>query len=241
MLRPVKDPQDPNHFLKAEYVREHINDKKLSFEDLKKELPKLKSRSDTSAEFNADKERDKKNGKILKGPMVRDVVFCDQCRFPRCIDSKLMKGSSKWKASKETQDEQWNKLQQWKENGFVCGNAPNIYPYIMRRQPRCRNHVEFMYYESIKRFKGKHKMLCSFCCSEEDVLTSEEVKAQQINLKGKKPLPLCRDCILHKVEAPTMAGSRNFAEAAKQKRKANAEKHARAVAKGVRKPTKKRN
>ena len=62
MLRPVKDPQDPNHFLKAEYVREHINDKKLSFEDLKKELPKLKGRSDTSAEFNADKERDKQNG-----------------------------------------------------------------------------------------------------------------------------------------------------------------------------------
>ena len=111
----------------------------------------------------------------------------------------------------------------------------------MRQQLRCRNHVESMYYESIKRFKGKHKMLCSFCCSEEDVLTSKEVKAQQINLKEKKPMPLCRDCILHKVEAPTMAGSRNFAEAAKQKRKANAEKHARAVAKGVRKPTKKRN
>jgi len=240
MLRPVKDPCDRNHFLKAQDVRRHIDDNNLSFTDLQNELPELKSRSDTRAEFNADVLEDKKHSKLLHESCVRDIVFCDQCKFPRCIYSEFVLHSKKWGVSKETQDKRWNKLQQWKENGFVCGNAPTVKPYVTKQQLRCRDHVESMYYESIGRFKGAHKILCSFCCSEEDVLTSEEVKKQQTNLKGSTPLPLCRDCIQHKVEAPTMRGTRNFVDAAKQHKAGKAAKHAESVAKGVRRPTKKR-
>eukprot|EP00957_Ditylum_brightwellii_P162654 12385955-Ditylum_brightwellii.AAC.1 len=43
MTRPIKDTSDPNHSLKPEAIRKHITDNGLAFEDLKKELPKLKS------------------------------------------------------------------------------------------------------------------------------------------------------------------------------------------------------
>ena len=81
MLRPVKDPSDRNHYLKPELTRKFIRDHHLSFEDIKKELPKLKSKFDPNAAFKDDVAFDKENKAILKGPMVRDTVECDACGF----------------------------------------------------------------------------------------------------------------------------------------------------------------
>eukprot|EP00957_Ditylum_brightwellii_P078733 5986484-Ditylum_brightwellii.AAC.2 len=37
-----------------------------------------------------------------------------------------------------------------------------------------------------------------------EVLSSKEVKVWQVNTGGKQPLPLCEECIEHKITAPTM-------------------------------------
>ena len=235
MPRPVKDPSDKKHFLKPEVTRQYIIDNKLGFEDLKKELPALKGTPDTSAEYLADVAKDKENKKVWKGTMVRDTIACRDCGFSRCIFSEFVKGSSKYGVSKEKQEQRWEKLQQWKDEvGYSCGDVPPVKPYLMRRQLRCRDHVEMQYYSS------GNDAICSFCANDEDVLSSEEVKNVQ-NLEGKEPLPLCKHCVKHKVRAPIkIGGSTNFAEKGKQKRAAKASQHAKAVSRGLRKPTKKR-
>eukprot|EP00957_Ditylum_brightwellii_P103077 7855127-Ditylum_brightwellii.AAC.1 len=48
MLHPIKDTSDPNHSLKPEATKKYISDNGLTFEDLKKELPKLKESKETA-------------------------------------------------------------------------------------------------------------------------------------------------------------------------------------------------
>eukprot|EP00957_Ditylum_brightwellii_P211223 15365913-Ditylum_brightwellii.AAC.1 len=105
------------------------------------------------------------------------------------------------------------KLQQWKKGGFVCGNKVPIDPYTMTQQLHCWDHMELRYYES----KGA-KLIWAIFCSEEDVLSSEEIEKQHTNLGENKSLPLCVKC-------------------AKQDKAAKATKHANAVKKGLQRPT----
>eukprot|EP00957_Ditylum_brightwellii_P146558 11157662-Ditylum_brightwellii.AAC.1 len=69
MIRPIKDTSDPNHFLKPEATRKHISDNGLMFEDLKKELPKLKSQKESTEEYELEFTKDRENKRILKGTM----------------------------------------------------------------------------------------------------------------------------------------------------------------------------
>ena len=57
-----------------------------------------------------------------------------------------------------------------------------------------------MWYESRKK---NDIIICALYCSIEDVLSSEEVKGHQFNLGGENTLPLCDECIKHKITPPT--------------------------------------
>eukprot|EP00957_Ditylum_brightwellii_P048993 3717301-Ditylum_brightwellii.AAC.1 len=134
--------------------------------------------------------------------MACNVAVCGECKYPRCIYSQYVKGIKKYDVSKEAKEQHWVALQQWKDDGtFTCGSSPSVKPYVIKQQLQCYNHVESMFYESRK---INDDIICSFCCSIEDVLPSDEVKAQQVNTGGKQPLPFCEECIKHKITAPTM-------------------------------------
>ena len=135
----------------------------------------MKSKFDPNDAFKADVAFDKEDKAIPKGPMVTDTVECDACGFVRCIYSQWSLGSKKYGTSKATQDRCFLKLQQWKEAGYTCGMVPDIKPYLMKRQLQCRSHMESQWYESLKK---DDVVICSFCCADENVLSTKDVKKQ---------------------------------------------------------------
>eukprot|EP00957_Ditylum_brightwellii_P063074 4788015-Ditylum_brightwellii.AAC.1 len=146
MLHPIKGVSDLNHFLEHEATRKHIFDHGFMFEDLKKELPKLKSQKVTTEEYDLDCAKDRKNQKSSK--------------------------------------EQW---------------------FMML-------HIE-------------------------EVLSSGELKALQVNTGGKQPLPLCEECTKHKLIAPRMGGSTNFMEKRAQEKTTKAAHYEKAMLTGIRRQT----
>ena len=210
-------------------------DKSLSFDDLKKELPELKSRPGTSTEHAADLKKDQTNSELWRGNSVRDYVSCAECSFVRCIFIKYARGSKYNEGTKEEQEICWELLQTWKEEGgYICGNAPKVEPYLMRTQLRCWDAVESMYYSS-----GKDD-ICALCCNNEDVLTAEEVKYEK-NLGGREPFPLCSECVKLKIQPPLKQGrAANFVEKGRQAKDAKIKKRTKAVNKGVVKAVKRK-
>ena len=104
----------------------------------------------------------------------------------------------------------------------------------MKRQLRCWDAVESQYFAS-----GKDD-ICALCCNDEDVLTSEEVKYEK-NMEGKEPLPLCGECVKMKIQPPLKPGrATNFVEKGRQTKAVKNKKRHKAVAKGVRKPARKK-
>ena len=96
----------------------------------------------------------------------------------------------------------------------MCDETPPVKPYMMRQQVRCRDNVESQYFTSPLKDMG---IICSYCCSDDDVLSPEEVKKHQ-GLKGREPLPLCMPCIELKVAVPLKPGrATDFTEKGKQK------------------------
>ena len=66
-------------------------------------------------------------------------------------------------------------------------------------------------------------IICSYCCSDEDVLSSEEVKKHQ-DLKGREPLPLCKPCIQLKIAAPLKPGRATNCKQKRRQRRSNIKK-----------------
>ena len=95
--------------------------------------------------------------------------------------------------------------------------------------------MESQWYESLKK---DDVVICSFFCADEDVLSTKDVKKQQTNLGGKTPLPICVQCVEHKMLAPTFQGvPTNFLEKSKQYKAAKGAQHDKAVSRGLRRPT----
>ena len=105
----------------------------------------------------------------------------------------------------------------------------------MKRQLRCRSHMESLWYESLKK---DDVVICSFCCADEDALSTKDVKKQQTNLGGKTPLPMCVQCVEHKMHAPTFEGTpTNVLEKSRQDKAAKEAHNANVVARRLRRPT----
>ena len=112
--------------------------------------------------------------------------------------------------------------------------TPTVKPYFMQRKLRCKDPVEQQYFGG----KGRGD-ICALCCSDEDLLTPEEVKKEK-NMKGKDPLPLCGVCVELEIEAPIKKGrTTNLVEKGRQMSVAKARKRAQYKGKGVRKTQKK--
>ena len=118
MIRPVKDLDRPDHFMKPEAAMKHTIDKKLILDDLKKELPSLKSRTDTRDEHTEDVKKYQEHAGIWRGNCVRDYVNCDECGFTPCIYSKYAPGG---KPDERKRRSGSDLLQAWKEGGMSAG------------------------------------------------------------------------------------------------------------------------
>ena len=117
IARPVVDTGNLGHFVSASKTARVIADKGLSFEQLKKELPKLDGDPAQSKEDKEDKKADTDAGgsNLFKGQKVRDIVPCTECQFPRCIYSMYKLNSSILGLSKSQQKKCLDELDKFKD------------------------------------------------------------------------------------------------------------------------------
>mmetsp|Transcript_622 Transcript_622/g.966 ORF Transcript_622/g.966 Transcript_622/m.966 type:complete len:161 (+) Transcript_622:137-619(+) len=155
----------------------------------------------------------------------------------RCIFAQYTVGRFKG-VTRDTQQRRYNKVLEWANNGgYVCGEQVPIIDYYTRVQLRCKDNIESYYYG------GGREDICVYCSNNEDVLSAEDIKKDH-NLEGREPYPLCKHCLEvknKKDKVPTRDGPVNQVEKAQQARAEKRCLHSKAVADGLRRPTKRQN
>ena len=212
MDRPVNDPGNPGHFVPASKTSAFIAEKRMSFDQLKKELPPLDKDPFQAEETKADKKADDAAGgtKLFKGDKVRDIAICNGCNFPRAIFSMHQLKSKKLKLTSQEQNKRLQQLKQFKEN-YTCGDTCPVEGYETRRILRCGHFVETQYFTFAKSRDDWNADICCYCCNEDNLLSVDQIKIK-FNIGGKQPLHICEYCSSLEIMPPTTNASTNFVE-----------------------------
>ena len=218
IARPIADPGNIGHFVPASKTARFIADKGLSFEQLKKELPKLDGDPAQSKEDKEDKKADTDAGgsNLFKGQKVRDIVPCTECQFPRCIYSMYKLNSSNLGLSKSQQKKRLDELDKFKDT-YLCGDSCPVEGFETRRALRCGDFVETQFFTYAKGANDWNVGICCYCCSPDDLLTIDQMK-EQFDCGGQQPLRLCKSCGELGIKPPMTNAATNFVEKTKQQK-----------------------
>ena len=94
-----------------------------------------------------------------------------------------------------------------------------------RKSIRCRDFVESQHYVFARKTDGLTTQTCCFCCSEEEIMTTEKI-TDKVDCGGSYPLHLCKCCLGHSATPLLVNKSTKFVKKskeviAKRKRQAN--------------------
>jgi len=219
MDRPIEDRNNRGHFVPPEKTQAVIINNAMTLNELKKELPKLeKHRFETEiVKNNVEADRKAGGSKLFKGSNVRDVATCGECQHPRPIYSLHSLTSSKNNLSSTQQKKKLDELESFKEK-YVCGMPCLVKPFHVKQTTRCCEMVESQYYTFARRSSKYNESICSVCCNDEDIMSTEQIK-EKIECGGRTPLPMCKYCLSQNITPPMTSSQTNFVEKSKEKKK----------------------
>ena len=214
MDRPVEDPSNRDHFLPPNKTAAYIAEKKMTFDDLMKQLPAKDSNPFQRAEAKADKNNDDEAGgsKLFKGDKVCDIVICNKCNFSRAIYSMLKINSKQQHLSKRQQKERLEDLESFKES-YECGDECTVEGFETKRTLRCGSMMESQYFTFAKKSTNEWSAdICCMCASDESLLSVDEMKEKFPEVGGKTPLRMCNFCADLGIMPPTTNAARSYTD-----------------------------
>ena len=214
MDRPVNNPSDPGHFLPPNKTAEYIAEKKLTFQQLMKELPNKDSHPFQCAQAKADKSSDDTAGgsKLFKGDKVRDIAICKNCNFGRAIYSMWKINSTQQGLSKREQQKRLKDLETFKES-YLCGNACTVEGFETKRTLRCGEMIESQYFTFAKKSTNEWSVdICCMCGNDEALLSIDNMKDKFPQIGGRTPLRMCDFCANLGIMPPTTNAATSFTE-----------------------------
>eukprot|EP00957_Ditylum_brightwellii_P101810 7759154-Ditylum_brightwellii.AAC.1 len=134
----------------------------------------------------------------------------------------------------------FNSLQQWLENGYLCGTKVYSNPkFVTKRQIHCGDQIESQYYnkDGIRGGQIITKSICDMYYSSHNIMPVEQIKANQ-DVGRKNPFPVCWECFNLKITLPTSGGNSNKQEHKRQKKVSKKAQLQKAVSSGRRKQRK---
>lgn len=235
---PIKNPADKDHYLSPESCRKYIDERKLSFDDIKQFIPSSKTDTENSLRMNKAKKKDKLHAPF-KPSEVRATVSCDHCGAVRCIYSKHMVGSSRGPST-----EKLDELKRWLEsNGYVCGDKVKSFGrnFYGQRALVCGTPIEYQYYNPTSGTKGGRIItndICSICydsCENGNKVSPDEIVKER-DVGGKSPLMVCSYCFDSKAPIAYSGGRRtNMRQKKQQEERTKRKQMEDAVSSGIRK------
>ena len=118
-------------------------DKKLSFEQLKVDLPQNDKNTFLSNVTNVDRKADADAGgsELIKGKKVRDIAEFTIYSLPRTILSKYALHNRKPKLAQKEEAELQNQLEEFKKT-YICGDPCPVNGFETKRDLRCGDFVK---------------------------------------------------------------------------------------------------
>ena len=241
MDRPIADRSNVGHFVPPSQTKAVTLKKKMTFDQLKAELPTLDKHPYESdiVQEKADADKDAGGSSLFKGERVRDVATCITCDKVRCIYGMYSERKVGRNLSKNQMEKRMSKLEAFKED-FVCGMECPVDELHTRQSIRCGEFVESQYFVFARNTDNLTTQMCCFCCSEEDIMTTNQI-AEKVDCGGKAPLPLCKHCLDLRITPPMVNASTNFAKKSKEGKSKKKRQADWAVASGYRKARAKTN
>ena len=114
--------------------------------------------------------------------------------------------------------DQSNELNMWVEGGYVCGNTVRAAPFYAQRRLRCGYYINLQYYNPNAGIKGGRIVtvdICAIFFEDDDIVSQDEIK-KNINVVGKRPLPIFRYCSNSNIMVPVTNGVCNRREKKQQ-------------------------
>ena len=231
---PVENTDDTDHFLSPADARKHIEDEKLTAEDLIKIIPTTANNDEEKKAMKAAREKDK--GKDFNSTKVRTTAKCVSCGALRAIYSNHKVGVN----NGPTETELVNLERSIETDGYCCGDKLKKTGgklFYSRRAIRCGQPIEAAYYNPTTGTKGGRIVtddICSVCYVDADLATPDEIRSK-CDLGGKTPLMMCRGCLNLGVDPPCSGARKNVKQAKQQQDAAKKRRMEAAVSKGRRK------
>ena len=181
----------------------NIEKNSISFAELKKEILNVIEDNKEEKYISLAKKEDGRSN--FAASNLRETVTCESCGGPTCVYSKdgIRQKCGPTKANVKS-------LQQWIEQGYVCGNNVLIKDYYVQQKLRCGNNVELQFYNPSKDAALGGRLITEDICATyftvNDIMAKEEIK-QKPNVVGKNLLPICRYCFYSKTGISTTGGS----------------------------------